>query len=92
MKAKITKTTTGCVALAYDSHGYDADRRVVRLFCCPIDGGYVTEQIKGEWRQVCERLSSTGITLSCSSRDALGAMIRKHYQSMKRAQSRAEEK
>ncbi len=93
MRAKITTTAIGRVALEYDSPSYyDADRRVERLFRCPIDGGYVTEKINGEWKQVCEHLSSTGHTLSCSSRDALGALIRKHYKSMKREQSRAEEK
>lgn len=88
MKTKITTDQIGRVTISYDSDDYDGVQRVERTFTCPIDGGYVREYRNGDWKQVCDRLSHMGNTLSCSSRDKLVAMIRREYRAMRRAEKR----
>jgi hypothetical protein len=91
MNAKITTDSIGYVTLSYDLYtDYLEDTvRVTRVFVCPPDGGYVREQINGEWKQVCDRLACMGSTLSCSSRERLAELIRREYRAMRRAEKRA---
>lgn len=89
MKARITADSMGYVTLSYDDTDYfDDATRITRVFVCPPDGGYVREQINGEWKQVCDGLSSMGSTLSCSSREKLADLIRREYRAMRRAEKR----
>lgn len=90
MKAKFSTDLMGRVTLSYDVEDYDGVRRVERTFTCPVEGGYVREYRKeGAWEQVCEKLASMGSTLSCSSRNALGELIRREYRAMRRAEKAA---
>lgn len=85
MKAKISQDQYGYVTAEYDA----GDRRISRTFMVPENGGYVREQWgNGEWRQVCNGLSSQGSTLSCSSRAGLLGLIRDEYRAMRRNQAR----
>jgi len=89
MKARFTTDQNGRVVLAYDVEDYDGSvRRVVRIFTCPLSGGYVMEHRNGEWKQVCDRLAHTGSTLTCSSRERLLDLIRREYRAMRRAEKR----
>ena len=89
MKARFTTDQNGRVVLAYDVEDYDGSvRRVVRIFTCPLSGGYVMEHRNGEWKQVCDRLAHTGSTLTCSSREHLLDLIRREYRAMRRAEKR----
>jgi hypothetical protein len=81
MRAKIT-AERGIVTLEYDDF---LEGRVTREFFCPIDGGYVREIVGSDAKQVCERLSRTGGTLTASSRTSLIDVIRREYKAMKRA-------
>lgn len=88
MRAHFSTDAIGRVSLSYDIEDYDGVTRVERTFTCPVDGGYVREYRNGDWRQVCDRLSNMGSTLSCSSRDKLLIMIRREYQAMRRFKKR----
>lgn len=84
MKMKITTDEIGRVTISYDSGDrYSDGERVTRLFSCPPDGGYVIEWRNGDWKQVCDRLSGRGSTLSCRSRGALPDLIRREYKAMR---------
>jgi hypothetical protein len=86
MKASLTTDSIGRVTLSYDDF---EGTRVSREFSCPPDGGYVIERRgNGEWKQVCERLDSMGVTLMASSRDELPDVIRKAYKAMRNDQKR----
>lgn len=86
MKTTITADQHGYVTISYDDY---LNERVTRTFFCPVNGGYVKEQDKQQqYPQVCERLSSRGNTLECSSRDKLLDLIRREYRAMRRAEKR----
>ena len=80
MKARLTSDACGYVTLAHDVEGFDGLTRIERLFRCPVEGGYVREYIRGEWKQVCVGLSHMGVTLMCPSRDKLAEVIQRQYQ------------
>ncbi|WP_297501013.1 hypothetical protein [Ferrovum sp.] len=90
MKAKFTTDPAGHVSLEYDDTDYDGvTRRITRVFLAPLSGGYVREYLEhGKSSQVCERLSSTGITLSVTSREKLLDLIRKEYRAMCRSEKK----
>lgn len=91
MRAKFAADQTYRVTLEYDGDDYFGEpKRVSRTFSCPMNGGYVLEFDGRDWKQVCDRLSSTGSTLHCSSRSNLLAMIRREYKAMRRADKRRE--
>ena len=96
MKAKFTTDKfDASVSVEFDAESPDFDNyetiRKTRTFSCPRDGGYVIEHIgRGNTAQVCERLSSRGSTLHCSSSDNLPALIRREYRAMVRANNKAE--
>lgn len=93
MRTRFTKDDAGRVTIAYDDelHWTGEAVRVERTFTCPHEGGYVREYRKeGAWEQVCDKLESTGNTLSCSSRDKLMDLIRAEYRAMRRAEKRAQ--
>jgi hypothetical protein len=83
---RLTVLPSGAVELEYSDGLTGA--RVQRLYTCPDRGGYVHEEYAGGWRQTCERLSSTGITLEASSREALPELIRREYKRMKANEKR----
>ena len=89
MKAKFATDLMGRVTLSYDVEDYDGVRRVERTFTCPVEGGYVREYRNGDWKQVCDRLSHTGSTLSCSGLGRLLGLIRAEYRAMRRAEKAA---
>lgn len=90
MKAKFATDPAGHVSLEYDATDYDGvTRRITRVFLAPRGGGYVREYLEhGKSPQVCERLSSTGSTLSVTSREKLLDLIRKEYRAMCRSEKK----
>ena len=96
MKAKFTTDKNdGSVSVEFDAESPDFDNyetiRKTRTFSCPRAGGYVIEHIgNGNTAQVCDKLSSRGSTLHCSSIDKLPALIRREYRAMVRANNKAE--
>jgi hypothetical protein len=84
MRARFSVDQSGGVTVSYDAA---FDVRVTRYFVCPLEGGYVQEYVNSHnnWSQVCDRLSSRGSTLRCSSRDNLLKLIRREYHAMRRA-------
>lgn len=85
MKAKFSTDQIGRVTLSYDCEDWDGETiRITREFTCPPDGGYVREYRNGDWKQVCDRLSHMGNTLSVSSRANLLDLIRREYRAMRR--------
>ena len=88
MKTRITADDFGRVTVEYDD-AIDGKRRS-RFFSCPLAGGYVYEIFdNGTNSQVCERLSHSGSTLICHSRDELVDLIRREYRRMRRQEKRA---
>lgn len=84
MKASFSIDTSGHVTLAYDDQDGD---RVTREFTAPVGRGYVREWCNGEWKQVCDRLSSMGSTLM-GERATLINTIRREYSAMRSAERR----
>jgi hypothetical protein len=85
MKAKFTTNSARHVTLEYDVIDHAGTRRVTRVFWAPSQGGYVREYDKNSCSsQVCERLSSTGVTLSVTREEKLLDLIRKEYRAMRR--------
>ena len=83
MKMRITTDNSGRVTISYDSQ---FGERIQRTFSTAgIDGGYVIELTDSGSQQVCDRLTSRGDTLRCSSRANLPALIRQEYRAMRRA-------
>jgi hypothetical protein len=89
MKMVIKTDEIGDVTLAYDDLlTLEDDRRMVRVFTCPLDGGFVRERVRNDWKQVCDGLARTGNALMCNSRAELAGVIRREYGRMRRAQQR----
>lgn len=90
MKAKITLNTNGTVTLYCDQPDWSlADGRIATTYFCPGSGGYVRIADGKNYPQVCDKLSSSGSTLTCeSSGEPLLRMIRREYQSLQRAENR----
>jgi len=87
-KAKIYTDIYGTVFLEYTD--LLSDRRLTRVFSCPEEGGYVREVYSdGQTKQVCERLSNMGVTISAESRESLINLIRAEYRAMRRSEKRA---
>ena len=82
MKMTLKTDEIGHVTLSYDD--LILEKRVTRVFMCPLDGGYVREYRDNDWKQVCDKLSNMGQTLRASSRAELPGVIRREYQAMRR--------
>lgn len=82
LRAKITEDHGDVVIEYYDDM---EDRRVKRRFSAPLSRvGYVQEiDHKGDRRQVCEGLYSTGTALEASS-DTLPSVIRREWRKRQR--------
>ena len=85
MRARFTHDPLrNTVTLAYDVE----DCRVTRYFSCPSNGGYIYEYFgHGGRQQVCENLSSRGITLAAWNPMDLLRIIRREYRAMRRVES-----
>lgn len=84
-----TDDVTGRVTISYADW---TGKQRVRAFSTtrPEGPSYVIEiDARGQYPQVCERLSSTGSTL-VSSRALLADVIRREYRAMRRAEARIE--
>lgn len=82
MKTKINLTEGWTVLVEYDSP-FMGDR-ITREFMAPAAGGYVREWVSGDWKQVCDLLSSRGPTLYLQKGASLIGMIRHEYRAMRR--------
>jgi hypothetical protein len=86
MKMILKTDEIGHVTLSYDD--LILEKRVTRVFMCPLDGGYVREYRDNDWKQVCDKLSNMGQTLTAPSRAELPGVIRREYQAMRRSDFR----
>lgn len=95
MKTTI-KIENNIVSLEYDWCDWDMNTvRIRREFMVPAGGGYVREwdELRKNWRQVCDRLASRGNTLHTRNGelDNLLAIIRSEWRAARRAEKRASE-
>lgn len=86
MTAMRLTSDSGSVTIAYDDEAND--NRVERTFTCPVDGGWVQEEMTNGRVQVCDRLSHRGSTLRAGSRATLADLIRREYRAMRAAEKR----
>jgi hypothetical protein len=86
MKMTLRTDEIGHVTLSYDD--LILEKRVTRVFMCPLDGGYVREYRDNDWKQVCDKLGNMGQTLTAPSRADLDRVIRREYQAMRRSHCR----
>lgn len=84
MRAVIKERPAGRVTLTYDD--IYLDRRRTREFMVPRKGGYVMECVGNDFKQVCDRLKSTGYTLRCGAKENLIDVIRREYRAMRAAE------
>ena len=82
MKTKISLTDSQTVLVEYDSPFMG--ERISREFMAPAAGGYVREYEHGEWKQVCDLLSSRGPTIYLQKGASLIERIRQEYRAMRR--------
>ena len=74
------------VYIKFDSYGNIREY----TFYAPANGGYV--KYGQDAKQICERLYTSGGTLSWSGKSPLVNLIRREYQNMRRAEKRESEK
>lgn len=87
MKTTIKTDAQGYVTISYDDA--DSGERITTTYFCPLNGGYVRIRDAAQrYPQVCERLSGSGSTLMCSSREKLAEVVRREYRAMRRAEKR----
>lgn len=84
-KTRFTQHDSGAVTIEYDRD--EQDSRIARTFFA--SGGYVYESLpNGERRQVCDRLSTRGSTLTAPNDSAkLINVIRREYRAMRRREA-----
>jgi hypothetical protein len=86
MRTKIFQEQTDVVVVEKNPI---TDEIETTTYFCPVNGGYVRIRDRdGRYPQVCDRLASTGSTLSSPTRDALISVIRREYRAYRRMMAR----